>query len=236
MVRRRQQRERGLEARAVALELERDAKAREAVIEERARIARELHDVVGHAISVMLLQARGGRRMLASEPEETRRALDAIDHAGEQALAEMRRLLGVLRETDEEPRAGAAAEPGADRRARRPADRDRAAGGGDGRGRAVRAAAGDRRLRVPDRAGGAHQRAQARRPGPRARDRALRRRSDLELEVLDDGPGTGNGGGSGHGLAGLRERVAVYGGELDAGRRPDGGYALRARLPLGSAR
>jgi signal transduction histidine kinase len=62
------------------------------------------------------------------------------------------------------------------------------------------------------------------------------RPGELELEVLDDGAGNGKGGGSGHGLAGIRERVGIYGGKLDAGARPEGGYALRARLPLGSAR
>ena len=77
---------------------ERDVRAHEAVAEERTRIARELHDVVAHAISLIVLQARGGRRMLADEPDETRRALDVIEHAGEQALGEMRRLLGLLRD------------------------------------------------------------------------------------------------------------------------------------------
>jgi signal transduction histidine kinase len=62
------------------------------------------------------------------------------------------------------------------------------------------------------------------------------RDDDLELEIVDDGTGNGNGGGSGHGLAGIRERVAVIGGDMDSGRRPQGGYAVRARLPLGSAR
>jgi signal transduction histidine kinase len=94
VIRHRSERERGLVR-------ERDTKAREAVVEERARIARELHDVVAHAISVMVLQARGGRRMLDEDPAETREALNAIEHAGEQALAEMRRLLGMLRQTDD---------------------------------------------------------------------------------------------------------------------------------------
>ena len=83
---------------------ERDVRAQEAVAEERTRIARELHDVVAHAISLIVLQARGGRRMLADDPDETRRALDVIEHAGEQALGEMRRLLGLLREDEPELR------------------------------------------------------------------------------------------------------------------------------------
>ena len=81
-----------------------------AIADERARIARELHDVVAHAISVIVLQARGGRRMLARDPDETRVALDAIEHAGQQALTEMRRLLGTLRAADE--RAALAPHPG----------------------------------------------------------------------------------------------------------------------------
>ena len=99
VIRHRHERERDLER-----------EAREAVAEERARIARELHDIVAHAISVIVLQARGGRRLLGTEPDETSRALDAIEHAGEQALAEMRRLLGLLRDADEER--GLAPRPG----------------------------------------------------------------------------------------------------------------------------
>ena len=90
---------------------ERDVRAREAVAEERTRIARELHDVVAHAISLIVLQARGGRRMLDEDPDETRRALDVIEHAGEQALGEMRRLLGLLRHDEPEPTLAPPPEP-----------------------------------------------------------------------------------------------------------------------------
>ncbi len=83
------------------LRRERDA-AEAAIVDERARIARELHDVVAHAISVIVLQARGGRRLLDTEPEETRGALDTIEHTGQQALVEMRRLVGLLREADKD--------------------------------------------------------------------------------------------------------------------------------------
>jgi signal transduction histidine kinase len=235
VIRHRQQRERGLEARAVALELERDAKAREAVVEERARIARELHDVVGHAISVMLLQARGGRRMLATDPEQTRRALDAIDHAGAQALAEMRRLLGVLRETEEE--LALAPRPSLARI-------DELVARLTGTGLPVDVTVEGEPFELPPGIDvSAYRIVQEaltnalKHAGP-ARAHVIVRYSpeELELEVLDDGAGSGNGGGSGHGLAGLRERVAVYGGQLESGRRAEGGYALRARLPLGSAR
>jgi signal transduction histidine kinase len=98
----RRQREKALKRLTVDLEREREEKARAAVAEERVRIARELHDVVAHAISVIVLQARGGRRSLTTDPGETREALDTIEATGSEALVEMRRLLGMLRRDDEE--------------------------------------------------------------------------------------------------------------------------------------
>jgi len=102
MVHHRRKREIALEERADALEREQDQRARAAVAEERQRIARELHDVVAHAISVIVVQARGGRRMLDAEPAEARGAFDTIERTGQEALGEMRRLLGLLRESEEE--------------------------------------------------------------------------------------------------------------------------------------
>jgi signal transduction histidine kinase len=233
VIRRRWERERGLEGRAAALELERDVKAREAVVEERARIARELHDVVAHAISVMLLQARGGRRMLDKDVEDTRRALDAIEHAGEQALAEMRRLLGMLRESDAEL---AFTPPPSLTRI------DQLAAQLTATGLPVEVTVEGEAFALPPGVDASAYRIvqealtnALKHAGP-AHARVILRYSleDLELEVLDDGNGSGTAGGSGYGLAGLRERVAVYGGELESGTRPEGGYALRARLPLGS--
>jgi signal transduction histidine kinase len=218
-------------------EHERDLKAREAVAAERARIARDLHDVVAHAIGVMVLQTRGGRRMLDTDPADTRAALDAIEHAGEQALGEMRRLLGVLRSGEAEQ--ALAPQPSLERL-------DELAAGLTATGLPVHVSVEGEPIGLPPgidvcayrivqealtnalkHAGPAHARVTVR-YAP----------SDLELEVLDDGRGNGSGGGSGsgHGLAGIRERVAVYGGALEAGRLPEGGYALRARLPLGEPR
>jgi signal transduction histidine kinase len=101
LIRARRLREALLEDRAVVLEREREKRARAAVAEERTRIARELHDVVAHAISVIILQGRGGRRLLHEDPDEARRAFDTIERTASQALGEMRRLLGMLRADDD---------------------------------------------------------------------------------------------------------------------------------------
>ena len=156
------QRQALLERQAVLLEEQRDEQARAAVADERARIARELHDVVAHAISVVVLQARGGRKVLGREPEAAREAFDVIESTSTQALGEMRRLLGLLRDDD-----GIALAPQPTlARVEQLAGELRAAGLDVDvavRRRADPAAAGRRPVRVPDRPGGADQRAQARR-------------------------------------------------------------------------
>ena len=214
------------------LAAERDLRAAEAVAEERARIARELHDVVAHAISVIVLQARGGRRVLATSPKQATNAFDTIEHTGEQALDEMRRLLAMLRYDEGhalEPQPGLHALDdlaGSMSRMGLPVEVVR-------EGTPVELAAGvdlsayrivqEALTNVLKHAGPA-----------RARVRVSYGTDHLDLEVLDDGPGNGTGGGSGHGLVGIRERAELYGGHVEAGRCPGGGYAVRARLPIGA--
>jgi signal transduction histidine kinase len=209
------------------------ARTAAAIAEERARIARELHDVVAHSISVMVLQARGGRRVFQSDPADAREAFATIERTGHQALEEMRRLLGMLRRSDEglplapQPSLGDLG---------RLLEQVRAAGlpvqmAVEGEARELPAGVDVSAYRIVQEAlTNALMHA-----GP-ASARILVRYSpdDLELEITDDGPGTSNGSGAGYGLIGIRERVSVYGGELQAGPRPEGGYALRVRLPLGS--
>ena len=235
VIRHRLESESALHGRAAQLELERDAKAREAVALERVRIARELHDVVAHAISVMVLQARGGRRKLPDGADETRAALDAIESAGEQALTEMRTLLGMLREDDDE--LALAPQPSLGRI-------EDLVGSLRSAGLPIELRIEGEPVRLPPGVDVSAFRIiqealtnALKHAGPARAVVTLRYRpADIELEIRDDGPGNGNGGGSRHGLAGIRERVAIYGGEVESGRQPEGGYAVRARLPLGLAR
>ena len=223
-IRRRRGRER-------ALILEREEKARVAVLEERTRIARELHDVVAHAISVIVLQARGARHALGGEPDDARNALDAIEQTATQALREMRRLLGLLRADDEE--VALAPQPSL-------AHLETLVAHVRDAGLPVEVRVeGEPRELTPGVDLSAYRIVQealtnALKHAGQARARVLVRYGEdaLELEVADTGAGSANGGGSGHGLAGMRERVAVFGGELKSGPQREGGYAVRARLPL----
>lgn len=211
------------------------ASAAAAIVDERARIARELHDVVAHSISVMVLQARGGRRVLESEPADARGAFDSIERTGQQALDEMRRLLGMLRRGDEV--LALAPQPSL-------MELDRLVEQVEAAGLPVQVAVeGEPRELPPGVDLSAYRIVQEgltnalKHAGP-ARARVVLRygADDLEVEIADDGLGAGELPGSGYGLVGMRERVTVYGGELQAGRRPGGGYELRVRLPLRSAR
>jgi signal transduction histidine kinase len=217
--------------RAARAELEREERARAAVAEERARIARELHDVVGHSVSVMTVQASGVRRLLRPDQEREREALLVVERTGREALAEMRRMVGVLRRPEEAP--ALAPQPSLER-----LDRliDQARESGlpvelRVEGEAVDLPAGvdltAYRL-VQEGLTNALKHAQA------TRAEVVVQYSDghVEVAVMDDGRGVGSDRDGGHGLVGMRERVSVYGGELDAGPRPGGGYTLRARLPL----
>ncbi len=213
---------------------ERDA-AEAAIVEERARIARELHDVVAHAISVIVLQARGGRRLLDSEPSATRSALDTIEHTGQQALVEMRRLVGLLRESDEE--LTLAPQPTLSRLGHL-VDQVRAAG------LPVELSIEGNPIELPPGVDlSAYRIVQEaltnalKHAGPAQARVSLRYQPEgLDVEVVDDGAGTANGDSGGHGLVGIRERVSVYGGQLAAGPQDGGGYAVRARLPYASER
>jgi signal transduction histidine kinase len=219
--------------RAAMAEREREERALTAVAEERARIARELHDVVGHSVSVMTVQASGVRRLLRPDQEREREALLIVEQTGREALAEMRRMVGVLRRPEEAP--ALAPQPSLEH-VNRLVEQAREAGlPVDLRieGEAIQLPAGldltAYRL-VQEGLTNALKHADA------SRAEVLVNYGDghIEVTVSDDGRGVGNGDGGGHGLVGMRERVSVYGGELDAGPRPGGGYRLRARLPLAS--
>jgi signal transduction histidine kinase len=222
-----------LEERAERLERERETEARTAVAEERARIAREMHDVVAHSLSVMVVQAEAAEAMIDADPERARRPLRAVQETGRGALAELRRMLGVLREMAEEGPA-LAPQPGL--------------AGLDALVEQVRAAGlpvtvrieGEPRPLPPGIDLSAYRIVQEgltnalKHAGPaRAEVLVAYGGDELALRVSDDGRGHDpDADGAGHGLVGMRERVALYGGTLEAGPAPGGGFALSARLPL----
>jgi signal transduction histidine kinase len=201
------------------------------VAEERQRIARELHDVIAHSVSVMTVQTGAVRRLLRPEQEKERQALETVEATGREALTEMRRLVGLLRDQGAMPEF--APQPGLGTVGDL-LDTVRSAGlpvelAVDGTPRELPPGIDLAAYRVVQEAltnalkygGTAHAWV------------SLRWHDDeLELEVANDGKGDGRGSGGGHGLAGMQERVSLYGGTLDSGPRDGGGYVVRARLPV----
>jgi signal transduction histidine kinase len=219
------------EDRALRAERERETTARIAVAEERARIARELHDVVAHAMSVMVLQVGAVRHRLPDPLDEDKDALKDVEQAGRTALVEMRRLLGALRRDDDglalAPEPGLASlDPLVEqvRRAGLPVEVHV-----EGRAFALPAAIDLSAYRiVQEGLTNALKHAKASRA-----DVTVHYTADaVELEVRDDGDGRKATQGAGHGLLGIRERVKIYGGEMTAESAPSGGFVLKTRLPL----
>jgi signal transduction histidine kinase len=221
--------------RAEELAAEEEQRAREAVAQERARIAREVHDVIAHTVSVMVVQAGAAEQVLDGENEAARAALAAIRQSGKGALVELRRLLGLLRDTDD---GGMAPQAGLDRLDDLVAEA-RALGL-----RVEVTESGSRRILPPGLDQAAYRIVQEaltntiKHAGTwRASVSVTWGPAALELCVADEGAGSGvrvpdGAADGGHGLVGMRERAALYGGSLDAGPRPGGGFAVRARLPL----
>ena len=223
---------RELRERVEAAELERMLATERATAEERARIARELHDVVAHSVSVMVVQVSGVRRLLRAEQTREREALLSVEQTGRQALAEMRRMLGVMRSSDE-TRAELAPQPGLEHLDRLIAQVEEA-----GLPVTLRVE-GDRRELSPGVDLSAYRIVQegltnALKHAKGANAEVVVRYVDscVELEIADDGPGLGASDGQGHGLVGMRERAAIYGGTLETGTRDGGGFVLRAQLPV----
>ncbi|MFI8192900.1 sensor histidine kinase [Streptomyces sp. NPDC085946] len=230
-----------LEERAARLEKEREAQAKVAVAAERARIARELHDVVAHNVSVMVVQADGAAYVLDAAPDQAKKALETISSTGRQALAEMRRLLGVLRTGEHQEAGEYVPQPDVEQIGELV---EQCRGSGlpvdfkvEGTPRPLPSGVELTAYRIVQEAltntrkhGG---------PDAGASVRLVYFDDGLGLLVEDDGKGAphelyeeGGLDGQGHGLIGMRERVGMVGGTLDAGPRPGGGFRISALLPL----
>lgn len=219
------------EERAVRAEREREAAARLAVAEERTRIARELHDVVAHAVSVMVLQVGAVRHRMSDADAEDRTLLENVEGAGRAALVEMRRLLGAMRGDGDEPERVPA--PGL-------SDLDGLIARVRASGLAVELQVEGEPVVLPAGLDLSVYRIVQEALTNTLRHAAARRAEvaltfgphDLRVEVRDDGRGPVDGNGLGHGLVGIRERVKIYGGEMSVAAAPGGGFVLEARLPL----
>ena len=227
-----------LEERAQAVSREHEEEARRAVADERLRIAQELHDVVAHSMGVIAVQAGAGMHVIDTDPAEAKRSLEAISSTSRSTLTEIRRLLGVLRE-DEGAATALAPAPGLDDLPRLAADLTDAgvptALRVDGPAADVPKGVELTTYRIVQEAltnvlkhGG---------PGATAEVVVAIAPGAVRIEVTDDGRGVdlSRDGAEGHGLRGMQERVAVYGGDLHAGPRASGGFEVRAHLPYGEA-
>lgn len=223
-----------LERRAERLLGEREARAREAVLDERARIARELHDVVAHEMTVMTIQAAAGQRVFDTSPDEAKRALAAIEQAGHEGLTEMRRLIHFLRDgtsSAKRPQPGVASVP------------DLVAQMGEAGLPIAFDISGEVVPLPPGLDLNAYRIIQEsltnvlKHGGPRATATVSVSYlpDELHIEVTDDGRGAAealaSANGSGQGLVGMRQRADLFGGTIEAGPRPGGGFRVTARLP-----
>jgi signal transduction histidine kinase len=223
------------EERADRAESEREAAARVAVAEERGRIARELHDVVAHAVSVMVLQVGAVRHRMPESNVDDREALKSAEQAGRTALTEMRRLLSAMRHDGDELEL--LPHPGLD-------DLDALVGGVRAAGLAVRLEIEGEPFPLPPGLDlSAYRILQEGLTNALKHSRARHAQvlvcygpEDLQVEITDDGRGPATNDGLGHGLVGIRERVKIFGGEMAAGASAAGGFVLHARLPLDPAR
>ena len=231
----RQRRMVDLERRAIRAEHEREQRAAEAVLNERVRIARELHDVVAHEITVMTLQTAGARRVLDTDSDQAKQAMAAAEGAGHRALTEMRRLLGMLRTSD--PKA-TAPQPGLSSLGSLVEQMNLAGLQTDltvrGERRALPIGVDLNAYRIIQESltntlkhGG---------PDVHAAIAVTYDESSLSVEVTDDGRGASTAqhvhNGSGQGLVGMHERVALLEGSLTAGPNPGGGYRVAAEIPI----
>jgi signal transduction histidine kinase len=221
-----------LAERAERAERDREAEAARAVAEERARIARELHDVVSHSISVIAVQTQAVRRRLGPDHAREVDDLRAVESTARQAMVEMRRLFGVLRADGERP--SLSPQPGPDQL-------DRLVGDTRAAGIAVSLVVEGETVPLPPGLGLAAYRivqealTNVRKHAPGGRVTVRLRYGERDLDVLVEDTGglpDEAADGAGLGLVGMRERVTLYGGTLDAGPRPGGGFTVRARLPF----